>query len=54
MNELQDFLKENKMEFDTEAPREQIEAAKREKREKKKKKGKREGKDEDEEDEGNS
>lgn len=36
MKELQDFLKENKMDFDTEAPKEQIEAAKREKRKKKK------------------
>ena len=38
VKELQDFLKENKMEFDTEAPKEQIEAAKRKKREKKDKK----------------
>ena len=35
MQELQDFLKENKMDFDTEAPKVQIEAAKREKRKKK-------------------
>lgn len=37
VKELQDFLKENKMEFDTEPPKEQIEAAKREKREKNRK-----------------
>ena len=35
MKELQDFLKVNKMDFDTEAPKEQIEAAKREKKKKK-------------------
>ena len=35
MKELQDFLKENRMDFDTEVPKEQIEAAKREKRKKK-------------------
>ena len=35
MQELQDFLKENKMDFNTDAPKEQIEAAKREKRKKK-------------------
>ena len=34
MKELQDFLKENKMDFNTEAPKEQIEAAKREKKKK--------------------
>lgn len=47
VKELQDFLRENKMEFDTEAPKEQIEAAKRDKEKKKKREG---GDDEDDDD----